>query len=156
MLVSAWKARWRACSLTLQETHPAQFQLQLILLLTMEMCACLAKRWHTHTRTPRRTHTHTLTHSPKQTLAHLLIQHSRIPVPKITRDGGQIIVALIYEKLSIKHIWSDYHAVIFTRLLNTPCMCFLSPSLPFSKQWLHGSSSRFISSDIRISHWKTV
>lgn len=96
---------------------------------------------------------HTL--SPKQTLAHLLIQRGRIRVPKITWDGGQIIVALIYEKLSIKHIWSDYRAVICTRLLNAPCMCFLSPSLPFVKQWPHSSSPPFINRDMRISLFVT-
>lgn len=92
---------------------------------------------------------------------HLLIQRGRILVPKITWDEGQIIVALICEKLSIKHIWSDYHAVICTRLLNAPCTCFLSPSLPFIKQWLCSSSPCFINSDMRISPfvtqtWKAV
>lgn len=48
----------------------------------------------------------TSTHKKKITLAHLLIQKGRIPVPKITAwnemdGGGQIIVALICEKLTI-------------------------------------------------------
>lgn len=59
-------------------------------------------------------HTHINTLNPerkktKKTLAHLLIQKGRILVPKITAwnemdRGGQIIVALICEKLTIKYI----------------------------------------------------
>lgn len=59
MLVSNWKARLWACSLTLQETGGAQYQLQMILFLTMEMCACFAKHRDTHTHTQPQTNTRT-------------------------------------------------------------------------------------------------
>lgn len=70
--------------------------------LTMEWCGYLAGQ-HTETHSAPQKKTN------KQTLAHLLIQKGRILVPKITAwnemdRGGQIIVALIYEKLTIKHI----------------------------------------------------
>lgn len=48
-------------------------------------------------------------------------------------DGGQIIVALIYKKLTIKHTWGDNRVVIGTGVIDAPCMCVLSPALPFHR-----------------------